>query len=301
VTLVPLPEGLTPDVVEKLRWEAFGHRRASSLGSANDQARFVTERGFVLVFPVPGLQFPSVLEATVGRPLLDFAWDERVRAMAVRHAETLRSRKVGHTAVLAGRSTAISPHYLARFFALAELEGEGSDCHQLRQRGVVDRDVMCVTQALARQGPLDREQLSEACSMHQPAARRRFDAALGNASRCLLVVEVDARQDEAGLGVPVYDLLPRAFPRVVEKSRTLKPAVAREQIVCRYLRNVLVDAGHEVARVLGWPETVVLDTCDSLVRKGHVQRHPASRPNRHLFQATSTDLLQDPPEASSAT
>lgn len=300
MTLVPLPEGLAPDVVEKLRWETFGHRRASSLASAGDQARFVVERGFVLVFPVSGMGFPSVLEATVGRPLLDFTWDERVRAMARRHAETLRSRKVGHTAVLAGRSTAVSPHFLARFVAVAELPGEESDSHHLHQLGVVDADVVSVTRALARHGALDQKHLSEACSMHQPAAQRRFLKALANACRCLLIVEVDAVEDASAPALPVYDLLPRVFPKVVDKARQLQPEMARQNIVCRYLRNVLVDSCHEISRVLGWPESLVLETCDVLVRKGHVQRHPASRPNRHLFQATSTDLLQDPPASATS-
>lgn len=296
MTLVPLPEGLAPDVVEKLRWEAFGHRRASSLASADDQARFVSERGFVLVFPVSGVCFPSVLEATVGRPLLDFAWDERVRSMAAWHAETLRARRVGHSAVLAGRSTAVTPYFLARFLAVAELAGEESDCRHLQKRGIVDRDVVHVARALAEHGPLDEQTLSEASQMHQPAARRRYRKALDNARRCLLIVEVDAVERDEGPAMPVYDLLPRAFPEVVVKARRLDSATARQHILCRYLRNVLVDAGHELSRVLGWPEPLVLETCDVLIRKGHVQRHPASRPNRHLFQASSTDLLADPPD-----
>jgi hypothetical protein len=72
-----LAAGIAPDEVERLRWHAFGQKRALALKSAADLARFVAARGFVLVRPVSGLHYPSALEAAVGRPLLANLRDER--------------------------------------------------------------------------------------------------------------------------------------------------------------------------------------------------------------------------------
>jgi hypothetical protein len=72
-----LEPGLTPDVVERLRWHAFGQKRALVLRNAADLVRFTAERGIVLVNPAAGLHYPSVLEAVVGRPLLEHLRDER--------------------------------------------------------------------------------------------------------------------------------------------------------------------------------------------------------------------------------
>lgn len=291
MSLVALPEGLTPDAVEKLRWETFGHRRAQCLKSPEDQVRFIQQRGFVLLFPVHGLRYPSLLEATVGRPLLDFAWDERARSMSTWHAQTLRSRKVGQSAVLAGQACVVSPNYLAQFFRVSELRGEATDCDRLKEAGNVGTDVVDLVKAIAAKGPMAVETLAQCCGMGQAAAQPRFTKAIAEARRHLLIVEVDTIEGKEGPAQAVYDLLPRVFPDVVKKAQTLSAQAAREHIVCRYLRNVLLDAAHEMARVLGWPESLVLSTCDALQRKGHVLSHPTSRPNRHLFQATSTDLL----------
>jgi len=300
LSLVPLPDGLAPDAVEKLRWETFGHRRTQCLQSPEYQVRFTQQRGFVLLFPVIGLRYPSMLEATVGRPLLDFSWDERTRSMSAWHAQTLRSRKVGQSAVLAGQTCAVSPNYLAQFFRVSELPGELTDCDRLKELGNVGIDVVHVAKAIDEHGPLASAELAKKCAMGQAAALPRFTKAITEAQRHLLIVEVDSAEGDDGEPQAVYDLLPRAFPAVVKKSRNLSAQAAREHIVCRYLRNVLLDAAHEMARILGWPESVVVSTCEALRRKGHVQPHPTSRPNRHLFQATSTDLLPQAPEQSPA-
>jgi len=291
---------MPPDVVEKLRWETYGHRRSQCLTSPEDQVRFTQKRGFVLLFPISGIRYPSILEATVGRPLLDFIWDERSRSMAQWHAQTLCSRKVVLSAVLAGQKTVVSPGFLANFYRLSELPGDESDCLHLQKQGRVGVDVVAIAQALAKRGSLSRQALAQETAMHAPAAQPRFTQAIADALRFLLVVEVDVTEKDVFPLQPVFDLLPRTFPAVIKKARSLSSETAREHILCRFLRNVLVEAGHEMSRVLGWPESVVLSTCAALVKKRHVMPHPASRPNRHLFQAVSTDLLENLPDDAAA-
>jgi hypothetical protein len=215
------------------------------------------------------------------------------------HAQTLRARKVSQTAVLAGHACAVSPNYLAQFFRVSELRGETTDCHHLKAAGNIDVDAVELVDAIAQRGPLAQAALAQACGMGQAAAQARFTRSIAEARRHLLIVEVDTALSPGEPPQAVYDLLPRAFPAVVKKARKLSAEAAREHIVCRYLRNVVLDAAHEMARVLGWPESVVLGTCEALQAKGHIRRHPTSRPNRHLFQATSTDLLPAAPEYSS--
>jgi hypothetical protein len=299
--LLSLSPGMPPDVVEKLRWETFGHRRSQCLASPEDQVRFTTKRGFVLLFPVSGLRYPSILEATVGRPLLDFIWDERTRSMVQWHTQTLRSHKVALSAVLAGQKCVVSPGFLANFFRLSELPGNEADCLHLQKQGRVGGAVVAIAQALHEHGPLGQQELAKVTGMHQPAAQQRFVQAIADALRFLLVVEVNAVDAEVFPAQPVFDLLPRTFPAVIEKALNTTSEIAREHILCRYLRNVLVEAGHEIARVLGWPEDIVLSTCAKLVRKRHILEHPASRPNRHLFQAVSTDLLENLPDGAETT
>ena len=148
MSLQSLPTALAPDQVEKLRWEAFGHKRVLSLKSTEDLVRFTHRRGFVLVGPQPGVHYPSVLEATVGRPLLEFTWDERATHLERWRCEAVASRRVLHTGILGGRPTLLAPGFLADFYALTGNRGDLHDHERLQAAGALAPD------AVARYGPL---------------------------------------------------------------------------------------------------------------------------------------------------
>ncbi len=109
MALRALPPGLPPDEVEKLRWQTFGHKKAHRVASKDAYLRFVQKRRFVLLAPIPGTHYPSVLEAAVGRPLLDFVWDEQMRTLEGWKNESIRAQLVVSTAVLAKRPTMLAP------------------------------------------------------------------------------------------------------------------------------------------------------------------------------------------------
>jgi hypothetical protein len=46
-----------------------------------------------------------------------------------------------------------------------------------------------------------------------------------------------------------------------------------------------------MARVLDWDPDATLAALRALVAKHMASMHPASRPRRHLFQASATDVL----------
>jgi len=293
VTLRPLPPGLPPDEVEKLRWRTFGHKRANCVRSAEDLARFTTLRGFVLLHPRPGLHFPSAVEAAVGRPLLDHAWDERGRDVERWRVACIAARRVVSAAVLDGSATLVAASYLADFFALSGNQGDGHDPERCRAAGTLGPDASAVCARLAGAGgALGQTELESSLGMGSVLGRERLRRALGEAVRRMLVVEVgDGGREDAP--DPRYDLLPRAFADLADKGAKTVPRVARQHIACRYLRNVLVGACHELAAVLGWSEPDTLAALQDLEKKGMAARHPASRHNRHFFQATATDLLPE--------
>jgi hypothetical protein len=293
LSLQPLPPDLTPEQVEKLRWDAFGHKRALSLKSADDLVRYTHRRGFVLLRPHAGIHFPSVLEATVGRPLLEFTWDERTAHLERWSLDAMAARRVVQAAVLDGRAALLSPAFLPDFYALSTLQGDLHDGERLLARGAITADAAALCAALRDGGPLAAPALRDAARVAGENRQARWSGALDEALRRLLVVQVGGEPSDGGPAVPIYDLLPRAFPDEVEKSRGTVPEAARSRIACRYLRNVLVEASHEMARVLGWQAEDTLAALRALVVKHMASVHPASRPQRHLFQASATDVLQE--------
>lgn len=291
MSLRPLPPDLTPEQVEKLRWDAFGHKRTLSLKSADDLVRYTHRRGFVLLRPHAGVHFPSVLEATVGRPLLEFTWDERSAHLERWRADAIAARRVVQADVLGGRTALVSPAFVPDFYALAGLEGDLDDGQRLQSEGRLGADAAAVCAALRDQGRLGEPALRDAARLAGENRAARWERARAETAHHLLVVPVAMQPSGAGAATPVYDLLARAWPDAVAKGRDASPEAARAHIACRYLRNVLVEASHEMARVLDWDPEATLAALRALVAKHMASVHPASRPRRHLFQASATDVL----------
>ena len=292
--LRPLPPGLPPDEVEKLRWEAFGHRQKSSILSPDDLVRFTAARGFVLRLPEAGLHYPSILEAAVGRPLLEHGFDERGRKADGWVRESVTSGRLLHAAVLAQRATLVERGFVADFFALSGHQGDLEDHVRAQRAGQLSAEAAALCAWLVREGrPLSQSELASLLQMRGPLGARRLRQRLDEAVQRLLVVPVGWRAtDESGKAMePICDLLPRDFADCVEKGRTTSPEAARQRLACRYLRNVLVEASHEMARVLGWTDVDTLEALRALEAEGEVAAHPSSRRQRWIFQATATDLL----------
>jgi hypothetical protein len=110
--MTELTPGLPPDEVERLRWHAFGQKRALALRDADDLRRFVDRRGFVLVAPVAGLHYPSVLEAAVGRPLLEHVRDERAAQVERWCEECVVGRAATRAPLVDGRDTLVASEYV---------------------------------------------------------------------------------------------------------------------------------------------------------------------------------------------
>ncbi len=107
--MTDLKPGLPPDEVEKMRWQAFGQKRACMLKSADELVLFVERRGIVLLGPAPGLHYPSAVEAAVGRPLLEFVQDERSAQVRVWFETLVKANKLARGALQDRFEAALAP------------------------------------------------------------------------------------------------------------------------------------------------------------------------------------------------
>ncbi len=291
MTLHQLPPGLPPDEVEKLRWEAFGHKRANALTSADGLTRFIARRGFVLSRPQRGLQYPSALEAVLGRPLLGRSFDARGTQLETWRLQCMAARRVHAAAVLGGFASLAAPAFHSDFLALAERRDDLASLDPLRGRQGLGYDAAAVCQHLAAaKRALTLSELGESMQLRSEPGRVRVQAALTEAIRRMRVCEVVPDHATAP-PVAAYDLVARTCSDVLQKACKTKPATARRRIATRYLRNVLVEGAHEMARVLGWSADETLETLRGLESRHIVSEHPASRHNRWFFQANATDLF----------
>ncbi len=291
MTLHALPRGMPPDEVEKLRWEAFGHKHSNALESADALVRFIHQRGYVLTRPQRGLHFPSALEAVVGRPLLGRSFDARTAQLESWRLQCMEAGRLHAAAVLEGRATLASSAFHRDFLALAPRRDEIAARNPARVRQVLGHDAAAVCEQLELAGePLTAVQLAERLQLRSDPGRKRLQRALDEAVRRFRICEVVCA-DASGTTCGGYDLVTRSCGAVLEKALAVRPATARQRIATRYLRNVLVEGCHEIARVLEWSPDVTLETLRALESRKIVSEHPSSRHNRWFFQANATDLL----------
>ena len=294
MTLVPLPAGLAPDAVEKLRWDTFGQRQSSSVRSQPELVRFAAARGFVLRAPAPGLHYPSILAAAAGRPQQQPVADEQSRKAEAWIRQSIVSRRLLHAAVLSHRASLVDFDYIGDFFALSGHRGEADDHVRLCKSGGLSAEASTLCGWLVREGrALARSELAQRMQIQGARGEQRMRALLDEAVQALVLVPIDWRAVAERDPEPVCDLLPRVYAACVERARTTSPEAARQRIAGRYLRNVLVAGCHDLASVLAWSEKDTLVALQALEGKGEVAAHPSSRPNRWIFQATATDLLSE--------
>ncbi len=295
MTMRPLPPGLAPDAVEKLRWDTFGQRQSSSVRSQPDLVRFTAARGFVLRAPVPGLHYPSILAAAAGRPQQQPVADEQSRKAEVWIRESVVSQRLLHAAVLSRRASLIDFDFIGDFFALSGHRGEPDDHVRLCKKGGLSAEASALCGWLVREGhALARSELAQRMQIQGALGEQRLRHLLDEAVQGLLLAPIDWRPVASADPEPVCDLLPRVYTECMERARATSPEVARQRIAGRYLRNVLVAGCHDLASVLAWSEKDTLVALKTLEAEGEVAAHPSSRPNRSIFQATATDLLSEP-------
>lgn len=283
--------GLTPEEIEKLRWETFGQKRTLALASSKDLVSFVQQRGFVLFLPHPGVHYPSALEAAIGRPLLDYRWDDRLATLLGWKQAAVTSRRLVSTGILGGRTTLVHVSMLPDFLALSGNAGTLDDHERCFAAGQLTPDAVALCRVLAEGTSKLEGEWRQCAGLAGEAREKRFLRARTEILRRLFVVEIGSEERPGALPEPIFDLLPRAHPEAVVACRDIDAERARQHLAVRYLRNVLLVGAHEMAKLLEWDITITNATLESLVRRHQANLHPASRPRRDLYQAASTDLL----------
>ena len=173
--------------LEQYRRQTFRLDEARKLQTAADALQFVNERGFVHLWPIKGVDLPSLWTAVAGdRPVADKHDDPGHITWGWKDA--MLDKKAWHYAkILRGKATLISLEILPYFYALSENYGDPKqDYQELFAQGLLSREAKIIYETLLQEGQL----------RGQPALRVQDE---GGAVEDLVVlpareVEVDERQ-----------------------------------------------------------------------------------------------------------
>jgi hypothetical protein len=237
-----------------------------------DQAgEFVDEFGFALLFPAPGLDLPSLFEAVAGPGVVPFA-------SGMNDAESLvwswkdelpPAGLAWYGKFLYRRASLLSPRVLA---ALYPGPGDDDDHRSLE----LSREAHQIADAL-RPGPLTTAALREIVGH-----RSRYERAMGELHRQLLITSGGVEPQRTGWPATVIELTCRAFPVGAEFDRG--------SATRRFLTTVGSTGPRELARAFGWPVAVARAELDSLIASGFADPDPD-----HSGQTGTVHIRPAPP------
>ena len=233
-------------------------------------AAYIDRVGFCLLFPIKGLRLPSLWAAVKGKAPRDPSaslrasfnlvaeWDDDALRLWEWKDLLPRRRLAFSGKVFRGKKSLISLHFLPCFYRLARFGlagnyGSADEYSHLYREGKISPEARAICQQIFRRGPQATLELRHALGWSTPRQNRRFQRALEELQRRLLIVPWGVKAETRAWESVVYQLTPRAFPRAVRAAACLSRAEARDRIAENYRRLVPNAAPADAARLFGWP------------------------------------------------
>ena len=235
---------------------------------------FVNDVGFCFLFPIQGVEMPSLWDAVAGRVVktsskhsgyeIERTWGWK--------DDSLNKKWWYYGKLIRKKATLASLAFLPNFYALSENYGDYErDYLEEYQAGRLSAEAKAVYEALLKNGALDAVRLQREARLSSNESKGRFDKALTDLQAGLKVLPVGVAEAGAWRYAFIYEILPRWLPDVPAKAGKITRSQARQAILDQYLRNVIAATERDAARVFGWTLAETRQTAEALAEQGKLQ------------------------------
>ena len=245
------------------------------LKTIEDAERFIDDVGFAFLWPIKGIEAPSLFEAVAGRtrkvpkahddPDLSKSWHWK--------DQSLGGTRWYYARLLRRRATLIAPRLQATFYALTHNFGDLYDYLEQVQDGVMAHEARLIYEALLEHGPLNTVELRRRVSMTSSESKSRFE-------RGLVALQVDMKVLPVGVARAgawdysfVYDIPMRHYPDLPEQARAIGTRQAWQTLVGQYVSNTIAVATKQIGQLFHVFEPTrreLTAALDSLVDSGEI-------------------------------
>jgi len=255
---------VTRDRLLDLRERRFGWDGKTKIRSLADAAKFVESVGVCMLWPVNGLDLPSLLEARRGHQGWEEGWDKDAEATWEWKDQMAAKGRGFYGKLLRGKGTLLAADCLVDFLALA---GDRTKPDGFRKQKLPP-EARAVADVLLDRGQMPSKALRAAAAaklgVKPDVAKRGMEWLDGELwiVRCGTVREQGAAWESAR-----YDLLPRVFGAAAKEAKGLSAGEARRRAADRIFRTWVVSHPKILARALGWSTSVAREVCGELIVK----------------------------------
>lgn len=265
---------LTKHVLIEARETRYRRRMNLRVTTEEQAAEFVNDVSFCFLFPIQGVEMPSLWDAIAGRVMkttnkhtgyeIERTWGWK--------DDSLDKKQWYYGKLLRHKATLVSLKFLPNFYALSDNYGDYEHDYLEEYRlGQLTAEVKQVYEALLKHGALDAVRLRRESRLSSEANKGRFDKALTDLQVSLKVLPVGIAPVGAWRYAFIYELLPRWLPDIPDRARKIGRAEARRKVLDQYLRNVIGISIPAAARVFGWPIKETQQTAEALAAAGQIE------------------------------
>ncbi len=261
-------------IIRQYRAETFCISPALQIRSQNEAVTFINNRGFVYFWPIKGITLPNLWAAAAGdRPIAD-EHDDPGHITWNWKDNLLGRKKVYYARILRRKNTFVSLEMLPYFYSLSPNYGDWeADYLEQYQQGKMTAAAKSIYEALLREGPLNTIMLRKASRLTGEAAAGLFARALDDLMIEFKILPVAVSDAGAWHYCHVYDITPRFYPDLQERSRPVDEKEARMMILRKYFDSVGAASNHEVQRLFGWLPEIIAETLDTLTIAGDLTQY----------------------------
>lgn len=198
---------------------------------------FIDEVGFAFLWPIKGIEAPSLFEAIAGRarevpnahddPDLSRSWTWK--------DQSLGGRRWYYAKLLRRRATLIAPRLWATFYALTKNYGELTDYMEQVIDGVMTHEARSIYEALLDHGPLNTIELRRQANLTAESSKSRFERGLVELQLDMKVLPVGVAEAGAWRYSFIYDIPMRHYPELPQEARAISAGQAWQTLIGQYV------------------------------------------------------------------
>ena len=241
----------------------------SALKNLEQAIEFVNQTGFVFLWPIKGVNFPSLWSATAGdRPVpnnhddpghVTWGWKDSALGMRVWY----------YAKVLRFKATFISLDVLPYFYALSENYGSPEDDYLLTyQEGRLSKAEKLIYELILNHGAMHTIELRQAANMTGKVVDNEFNRALEKLQSDFKIVPVGIAEAGTWRYAFIYDLTTNHFPDLMKEARGITGMEARKKLMELFFLSMGAATEKDFQKLFRWETTVTHHVLETLVEDG---------------------------------
>jgi hypothetical protein len=253
------------------RAKTFQTEPQSRLMDVEDAVEFVNSRGFVFLWPVKGVDLPSLWSAVAGGRPVESDHDDPGH-VTWGWKDSMLGEKVWYYAkILRGKATFVSLDVIPYFYALSERVGDLDDYMLAYDEGRLTWEEKSVADAILNHGAMHTLELRRRSFLEATGAKSRFDRALTSLQRGLWILPIGIARAGAWKYAFIYEFVDRWYPQILDRARKISVREAYMNLTSLYLDSVGAIEPVKIARLFRWKVDFVRRALADLESDGRAQ------------------------------